>query len=561
MITWIQQTFQQHFRIIFAVLLGVTIISFIFTIGAAPGIGRADREVLKRPFFGLNLGSEEDKQKVFGDANTSVYLIAGYTALDEGRLQQYAFNRYASVALADQLHLPPPSETEITEHIKGMQRFAGENGQFDAKKYSEFRDSLKKNSRITEADLSRVLSDDIRAERAQKLLGGPGYVLPSEVKRELTLADTNWTLGVASFDYASFNPTINPTEADISKYFEEKAAQYEIPPKVSVSYVDFPATAFVSQVNVTEPDVRAYYDSNPARFPKPTPAADPTKPAVPPTPADPAADYAAVRPQVEAALRMERAQRLATKEASDFAVLLFERKVAFGSPEIANLVSQRHAVLKDLPPFAENEMPPVFGGNPQIAEEAFRLNKERFFSDALPTDSGSVILFWKETIPSRQPTLAEVRAKVSADYIAEEKRKRFVEIGRNVRSLIATRLKAGEPFEKAVEAVASSQGLKAEAKMHPAFTLRQRPQDLDMSALNALEHLEKGELSEMVHTQNAKGLLVYAADKKVPEINESNPQYATTRTQLAQFTAQRTTGEYLRQMIDVELAKSAPAAQ
>ena len=41
MISWIQKYFQHHFRIIFAVLLAVTIISFIFTIGASPGIGRA----------------------------------------------------------------------------------------------------------------------------------------------------------------------------------------------------------------------------------------------------------------------------------------------------------------------------------------------------------------------------------------------------------------------------------------------------------------------------------------------------------------------------------------
>ena len=41
MISWIQRSFQQHFRIIFGILLAVTIISFIFTIGASPGIGRA----------------------------------------------------------------------------------------------------------------------------------------------------------------------------------------------------------------------------------------------------------------------------------------------------------------------------------------------------------------------------------------------------------------------------------------------------------------------------------------------------------------------------------------
>ncbi|HLP25625.1 MAG TPA: peptidyl-prolyl cis-trans isomerase, partial [Acidobacteriota bacterium] len=60
MISWIQTYFQKHFRTVFAVLLGVVIISFVFTIGAAPGIGRAGNKVLEQPFFGHNLGNEQD---------------------------------------------------------------------------------------------------------------------------------------------------------------------------------------------------------------------------------------------------------------------------------------------------------------------------------------------------------------------------------------------------------------------------------------------------------------------------------------------------------------------
>ena len=40
MISWIQRTFQQHFKAVFLVLLVLTIISFVFTIGAGAGIGR-----------------------------------------------------------------------------------------------------------------------------------------------------------------------------------------------------------------------------------------------------------------------------------------------------------------------------------------------------------------------------------------------------------------------------------------------------------------------------------------------------------------------------------------
>src|SRR5690349_4250306 len=88
MISWIQRYFQQHFRIVFAILLAVMIVSFIFTIGAAPGIGRADRRALDRDFFGYNLNRADDQQRIGGDANISADLqLGGFSGLSGEQLQ------------------------------------------------------------------------------------------------------------------------------------------------------------------------------------------------------------------------------------------------------------------------------------------------------------------------------------------------------------------------------------------------------------------------------------------------------------------------------------------
>jgi peptidyl-prolyl cis-trans isomerase D len=60
MISWIQRSFQHHFRLIFALLLIGMVVPFIFTIGSTPGIGRADHTSVTRDFFGHNLASLED---------------------------------------------------------------------------------------------------------------------------------------------------------------------------------------------------------------------------------------------------------------------------------------------------------------------------------------------------------------------------------------------------------------------------------------------------------------------------------------------------------------------
>ena len=110
------------------------------------------------------------------------------------------------------------------------------------------------------------------------------------------------------------------------------------------------------------------------------------------------------------------------------------------------------------------------------------------------------------------------------------------------------------------EFIASSTGLKLEAKTIAPFTLRDRPQDLDYSALGALEHLEKGQVSDMT-VNSDKGVFVYAADKKAPALDDSNPRYAETRQQLASYTARMSSSAYIAEIVQKELKKSEPKTE
>ncbi len=556
MISWIQRYFQHHFRLIFAVLLAIIIVAFVFTIGASPGIGTADRRAIDREFFGYNLARAQDQQRLMGDAQLSVALQFGsFGGIGEDQVQNYAFNRAAALHLADQWHVPAATTQEITDAIKNLRMFHGPDGQFDARQYATFRDNLKTNpAGMSEGDIVRVIGDDVRIEKVNKLLAGPGYVLPGEVGNQLERADTTWTIATITADYATFQPEIKPTEAELNQFFEENSFRYEIPPRVVASYVKFPASDYEPKVSLTDAEVRAFYDANPARFPKP--AADAGKPAAPAVmPTDSAADFAAVRPQVEAALKRERARSMATKAASDLALSLYEAKVTHG-PELDSFLARHQLASQPLAPFTRESGPAELGGAREITAEAFRLNTDRMVSDAIPTSDGAVVLFWRETLPATQPLFSAVREKVAADFVESEKRKRFVELGRKIWQQLAARLKAGDSPEKAAE-VASTAGVKLEAKTLPAFSLRTPPQDVDYSVFGALERLEKGEVSEMVIGAD-KGTFVYALDKQAPDLSESNPRYAETRNQLAMMSGRMSGAAYLSNLVEQELERTAP---
>jgi len=186
-----------------------------------------------------------------------------------------------------------------------------------------------------------------------------------------------------------------------------------------------------------------------------------------------------------------------------------------------------------------------------VSQAAFELNADKYYSEAINSPAGSLILLWKGSLPPRQPKLAEVQDKVKADLMDELRLKAFAELGKKLKTQIAANLKSGQPFDKAVAAAAAADNVKVTAKTLPSFKLSAPPQDMNPTLTVALGHLNPGEFSDL-DLSGDQNLLVYDLAKKAPDLSENSPRFAAVRAQKGTYLARLGTGEYLTELVDRE---------
>ncbi len=552
MISWIQKYFQKHFRLVFLIVLVAIGLPMVVIYSAGGGGHGNSIKALERPFFSVNLDNADQMRRVNGDGELSAYLRYGYQGPVSAQIQQYALQRVAGLALADQLHLPVATPERVAQFVPTLRAFQNESGQFDQSAYTRFADSLKGGAAgATTADVNRVLRDDARLADLAKLLGGPGYVQAVDVKLQLTRVDSTWTVQIASLDYASFNPAITPSDDTLKKFQADNAFRYEVPARPRLSMVEFKAADFPPPRAATEAELRSFYNANLASFPAPDDGTkkDATAPA--------ADNFPKVRTQVEAALNTAVSRRLASEAANALTVALYEHRVTApaNSPALASFLAAQHRTPAPLAPFAPANPPADKPWLANYAAPISRLNQERFFSDPLASPDGFIVLLWNENLPGYTPSFAEVRDRVAADYKESEKRRLFIERGQALKAALQAAAKTPTGF--AAKAAAE----KIDVKSYANFTLRAAPQDFPRNALSALLQLEPGQVSDMIATEEGQGLFVFAQERKLPDLTPANPRYGEVQAQFAALLANNGENSVLGAMVDEELKKTSSSAE
>ena len=552
MISWLQTNFQKHFRVLFIVLLGVIIVAFVFTIGAAPGIGDGRSQDRNIQFFGNEFSTDSQRQEFFNAAYYSALLTGA--PLNQDQLTQYAFNRAAALHLADLHDIPGPNSEQLTEHIQQLGMFQGPDQTFSREAYVRFRDEIRASGNISEGALSLIIADDYRVNKVFDGLSSPGFVLESEVIQDLVLDQTVWSVNVAEYDFANFSPEIDYSEEKLEAFYVQNSFRYASPTRRTISFVEFEALDHIAEVEVTEESLQDYFARNSYKYKKTVeapPSEDPE--AEPAAPITEPATFEESRDQVEFDFKLEEAKKIGQTKAENLALALVEADNALGTTDslsierIESLIEKRGYQTKRTTPFARNETPIGLNWSQNLIALSFQLTENHIYSQPVIEGDSTFVLYLESENEEFVPNFKTVEPRVRENYAEDEARR----LGSSKGQELADALKAVDA--DSFKAEAEARGLTVSE--YNEFKRRDTVEGLDAGLIFSASELEKDGVSDVTIRED-KAYIVQVTKKEIPEITRDDEEYTTRMEVLKSNYAQYSVSQYISKLTNDELVRS-----
>ncbi len=429
MITWIQIVLQKHHKFVFSILLVAITIAFVFTIGQIPFFGDRHRyEVDTKDFYGYDLSNK--------DVVNELSIFAAYDAMLMGAqptdvfIYRQAFLRY----MAKQLGVSQASEKELVDYIHSSPVFVGKDGKFDEALWSQFKKIRVDSGRMTEEGLTQILAKNAMLNNVEKLLGGPGFVLKSEITQAYDRFFGTWDFNLAVVSYKDFNPEIK-IPSDLEPFYKQNGAAFKVGEGIVLETAFLPVKDFAASVAApSDAELNAYYVSNISKYSEIKGGSPETLP------------FSKVKDKVKADFLAEGAMRLAMTKAEDVALKIYNSKAKMASVELKKILADEKVVVKKSKPMRTtdnkfDESLPI-----PVATAGFKLDEQNFYADPISTTEGVFLVFLAEKLPAYQPKLADVKAEVEKAYIEDAKQRAFAEFGKKLDSDFEAGLKAGKKF-------------------------------------------------------------------------------------------------------------------
>jgi hypothetical protein len=448
-------TIRKHSKWLWWVIAALTIISFIWW-NAAPasrngGVGGSAG-------YGSLYGHKITQQDYI-NARNEFYLFYWFRNnewpdhnpnVKDQDLEEQIYLRLMLTKKADALGIYVTAEAAAAAAGE-MLRSLGRNGQ--SVPIEAFVSKILQPEGLTADDFERFSRDDVVIQQLIQTLGLTGaFITPQEAANAYQREHQEISAQVVFFSASNFVARVAVTPAVVAQFYTNYLAQYRLPDRVQVSYVEFNLTNFLAQAktelaktNFDDLVEMNYRQLGPDYFPD-------------------AKTPDAAKAKIRDLIIRQRALADARAQANDFATAVFNLN-PLRADNLAAVAKQKGLTVRLTAPFASLYGPDEFTAPPAFTKAAFALTSDDPLAGPIPGSTAVYVIALDKQLPSEIPSLDQIRDRVTQDYRMVQATMIAQRTGTNFAPALAGQLMAGHSFASACIAA----GVQPEAL--PPFSL------------------------------------------------------------------------------------------
>ena len=329
------------------------------------------------------------------------------------------------------------------------------------------------------------------------------FITPQEANRLYERDHQEVATTAVLFAASNYLASVAVTPQAVSEFYSNRVANYGVPERVVVSYVNFNVTNFLPRAETElSTNLNDIVESNFQRLGTNSAIAFPDAK----TPAE-------VKAKIKEQIVRREALMLAGQKANEFAHRLFDMQPAVAA-NLEALASTNGLVTGLTAPFDRDQEPKGLDVGPEFTKLAFGLSPEDPYGGPIPGQDGVYVIALQARLPYQIPTLDQIRERVELDYKLQHAHARAVQEAQSFYQTLTNGLAQGKAFTN----------LCAEAKIKPvelppfSISTRTLPEIDELAPLEQLKQAafgtQPGKASPPQRT--AEGSMVLYVKGKLP---------------------------------------------
>ena len=517
-------TIRKHSKWLWWVIAGLTIISFVVFMGTGPtrnsGIGgngdfgtlyghkitqqeyiSARNEFFLFYWFHNNEWPDRNPNIKEKDLNEQIYLRLMLTQ-KAGALGIYVSDESAAMAAGEML------------------RSLGRNGQTVS--IQAFVQKVLTPEGLTAEDFERFARNDLVIQQLVQMMGLNGSLItPQAAAAAYRREHQEVSAQIVFFSASNYLAQVTVAPPLVAQFYTNYQAQYRVPDRVQVNYVEFNLTNFLAQAqaelaktNFDELVDMNYRELGPDYFPD-------------------AKTPEAAKAKIRDLLIRQRALTDARAQANDFATAVFALAPTNNEPPkpelLAAAAKQKGLTVRLTAPFSSLYGPDEFTAPETFTKAAFGLTADDPFAGPIIGSTSVYEIALDKKLDSTIPPLDQIRDRVTQDYRMMQATMLAQRVGTNFAPSLSGQLTAGHSFAS----VCISAGLHPEPLPPFSLSTQELPELADRASLAQIQNTvfgtPAGHASGFVGTEGG-GFIVYVQSRLPVD-------QAAMNADLPQFTA------------------------